>query len=226
MFVEDFAGKVFNGITVLYPAGRNGYGKLMCKARCHCGYEWVTMLKTIRNGRVRSCGCLGHRMGSGTSGYKHGLTNAPIFKVWRAMIDRCDNPNTKAYVDYGARGIRVCSFLRASVTHLIGLIGNRPDKMTLDRVNNDGHYSCGSCDQCSTNGWALNIRWASRFQQMWNTRVSAPVCINGQSKCVAEWSAITGISKSTIFYRIKKGWPSQELLLPTGSVSHPRRRRC
>lgn len=36
------------------------------------------------------------------------LSRHPFYPVWNAMIARCNNPNNKAYKNYGAIGITVC----------------------------------------------------------------------------------------------------------------------
>ena len=77
------------------------------------------------------------------------------------MIRRCTKPNVSRYADYGGRGIKVCAewvffenFLRD--------MGERPEGMTLDRINPDGHYEPGNC------------RWATASVQRINQRPQAP----------------------------------------------------
>lgn len=69
-----------------------------------------------------------------------------LYHVWHAMIDRCDNPLNRKYMDYGGRGIKVWpnwydfkSF--QTWAHSNGYnIG-----LQIDRKNNDGNYEPTNC---------------------------------------------------------------------------------
>ena len=77
---------------------------------------------------------------------------------YRAYIDaksRCTNPNSGRWYTHGGRGIK---FLFENFHDFFLAVGARPEGMTLDRTNNDGHYEVG------------NIRWATPSQQASNRR--------------------------------------------------------
>lgn len=91
----------------------------------------------------------------------HGLRHTKEYKIWDGMMQRCNNPNSKAYPDYGGRGIKVCdrwedpeNFCKDVITS----IGHRPDGMSLDRIDNSKGYEPG------------NVRWASAGLQSHNRR--------------------------------------------------------
>lgn len=173
--------------------------------RCQCGNEIEAKGARLTGGTKQSCGCL-QREHTISLKYRHGLHGQPIYRTWRGMISRCYNKKSQDYPDYGARGIKLCEFLRISPANVLTLLGERPtNHHSVDRIENDGNYSCGSCAECHQNHWPLNIRWATQKQQTRNTRRNLLFSRNGQTKTVAEWSEITGISYSAFYKRLKRG---------------------
>lgn len=43
---------------------------------------------------------------------RHGLTDHPLYPIWRDMMSRCHNPKNDSYPMYGGRGIYVCESWR------------------------------------------------------------------------------------------------------------------
>jgi len=85
----------------------------------------------------------------------HELSN-----TYLSMNQRCSNPNAPNYKYYGGRGIRVCKRWLGfnGFQNFCSDMGNRPNGMTLDRIDNDGNYEPGNC------------RWATWQQQRANQR--------------------------------------------------------
>ena len=77
------------------------------------------------------------------------------YTSWMKMLSRCYNPNCRQYRWYGAKGIQV---KYKSIVELIQDIGERPKGLSIDRINNNGHYEIGNCkwstqqEQCQNRG--------------------------------------------------------------------------
>lgn len=132
----------------------------------------------------------------------HGMSRTRIHQLWCDLHTRCYNPKFKQYADWGGRGIGICAGFRAFLA-FYAKMGEPPSpKHSLDRIDNDGNYSCGECSQCIENGWPLNVQWADRIQQNNNKRSNTFYEYNGESHTIADWSRITGIDQRSIRQRV------------------------
>ncbi len=77
---------------------------------------------------------------------------------WYDMLSRCNDPADAGWHLYGGRGIRVCDRWRTSFDAYYQDVGDAPEDMSLDRVDNDGDYEPD------------NVRWATAVQQRANRR--------------------------------------------------------
>ena len=126
------------------------------------------------------------------------------YVVWKGMKSRCGNPNNASYKRYGGRGIQVCAQWHTFHAFLQDM-GEAPNGMTLERINNDGNYEPANCT------------WATREEQQRNTRRTKKYKFDGQVLTQREWEIKLGLTVGAIHHRFKRGW-SVEQILSTASL--------
>lgn len=197
---------------------------------CDCGSKVTASIHDVIKGSTKSCGCWRrYRMAQRNkqNATQHGLSASKIGRAWRSMIFRCYNNKCENYGLYGGIGIRVCEYLRASISNLLEIIGHAPPSppmWSIDRIDNMGHYSCGKCSECVEKGWTENIRWATSKTQNRNRKSNRMVTINGVTKCAVEWAEQIGVPQKAFRLRLKHGWSGEKLLRPLRIDA--RHRRC
>lgn len=112
--IVDLTGRRFGRLEVLSlshkqkksTSSKVGGSILFWRYRCDCGNEGVASGGNLKTGQTQSCGCL-HKERFAYS--THRMSNHPAYQNWMAMTRRCRDKNLLGYVNYGARGIRVCA---------------------------------------------------------------------------------------------------------------------
>lgn len=145
---------------------------------------------------------------------RHGMSYTREYTTWVGIQNRCYDPKTVGYEDYGGRGIRVCDGWRRSFLAFLADMGKRPGRgYSIEREKNDRGYSCGKCDDCIARGEPKNCRWATAGEQNRNQRRNLLVTHNGRTMCVAEWARETGASVTAIRGRLLRGISGADLFM-------------
>ena len=108
----DLTGERFGRLVVLKRVANNKHEQSMWACKCDCGKEKIILGYHLKSGDTKSCGCLAREQliqRSTKHGHHKNGKSSKIYAVWAEMIQRCTNPNHKAYHNYGGRGIKVCS---------------------------------------------------------------------------------------------------------------------
>ena len=150
----DLTGNRYGKLVVIgfdcnqYYSGKS-FRKWLCK--CDCGNTISVLGQALKCGHTQSCGCLKEK-GNPTHGF---AKKERLYSIWRGIKIRCLNKNHKAYKYYGERGICVCdewknSYLVFKKWALENgyqeiILQNGNNKLTIDRIDNNGNYEPNNC---------------------------------------------------------------------------------
>ena len=194
----SIVGKRFGRLVVLREtAHRDKNGTIVWDCQCDCGNECTATTSNLRRGDTRSCGCLRKEFDRilPTRPIRHGKSHSPTWRSWNAMMRRCYDLGYKDYPYYGGRGIEVCKRWHQFENFYTDM-GERPNGMTLDRVNVDRQYRKSNC------------RWADHTTQMNNTKRNRWLTYRGETMTMAEWSRRANISYTLLRARLNMlNWP-------------------
>lgn len=147
---------------------------------CDCGAYKRVFSNDLKRGVTQSCGCLQRERTAeaNRNRIRHGHTRVsedgksrlttPTYRSWKAMLERCRNANAPNYPLYGGRGIKVCKRWQGKTgfANFLADMGERPDGMTIDRVNCDGDYKPSNCRWADAKGQSNNRRTTPAVRAM------------------------------------------------------------
>lgn len=176
----------YNKLTIIKEVAPH---KLPCgivrpkfKCLCDCGNTTIVLRQHLVGGHTKSCGCLLTDVST-----THGLCYHPLYAVFSSIKRRCYNKKNQAYKNYGGRGIK-CEW-KSFEEFYKDMFPTYQKGLTIDRINNNGHYSKKNC------------KWVTMHQQSRNKRCN----VKYKGETMADASIRLGGSHSLVEHRLKRG---------------------
>ena len=174
---QDITGRKFNFLTATKYIGNCFKTRhSVWEFYCHCGRIVNRRACMVKSGKTKSCGCMNWKKEK--DGYIF-RSNHPLYETWVGMMRRCYVKTRRNYMFYGGRGITVCDRWK-KFDEFVSDMGERPNGMTLDRIDNNGNYEIG------------NVQWTTNSKSNLNKRIpkNNSSGIKGVSKRKnGDWSA-------------------------------------
>ena len=194
MKARDLSGNTYGHLTVLnYDKTIKGHKYYLCK--CDCGKIKSISGSHLSTGSSKSCGC---KVAEKTieRNTTHSLSKTRLYHIWIGMKERCLNPNSHAFKNYGGRGIHICNeWLNDFVEFYKWSIANGySDDLTIERIDVNGNYEPQNCT------------WISLSEQNKNKRNVIYITINGITKSITKWADDSPVNLVTIYKRLQRGW--------------------
>lgn len=193
-------GRVYGRLTVEGAAAKDRFGRRCWICVCECGRRSVASGNSLRTGHIESCGCLAVDRGR-EANLIHGMTGTPEWRAWCSIRDRCGNPNSYVWDDYGGRGIKVCDQWMGGFEGFFDDMGLRPTPYhSIERMDVDGNYEPTNCI------------WADKTVQANNKRSNRFLTLDGRTQTATQWSRELGIRADVILARLRRGWSDEHAL--------------
>lgn len=186
--LKDMIGFISGKLSVIERVENAKDGTAMWLCVCECGEKRIHRGNTLRNNFVKSCGCSNAEFHT-----KHSKCFTPEYKSWQGMKERCLNPKSKNFENYGGRGITIHERWINSFESFYSDMGPKEKGQSIDRINNNGNYEPGNC------------RWANNKTQSNNRRSSKFFTNNGETLNGTDWAKKLGISPTAFYKRISSG---------------------
>jgi hypothetical protein len=152
----DITGKRYGNWQVVQYVGKEKW-ECVCLS---CGHTYFKRKYDVEVQKNKQCSNCFLTKTKPTHRHTVGKRATSTYSIWRGILKRCNSPRCKAYKYYGARGIAVCERWMKFENFLADM-GEHPDGLSIDRVNNDGNYE------------PLNCRWATAKEQASNRRANS-----------------------------------------------------
>ena len=152
---KDLTGLKFGKLTVLKQSITTAVGtncfvpQWLCM--CDCGIPVLRSRSNLIRSKIKEHTC--------TTNCILKTRPSTSYSSWKAMKQRCNNPSSPKYTNYGARGITYDPAWETFAGFYKDM-GERPHKYTIERRDNMGNYTKNNCS------------WENKTTQARNTRAT------------------------------------------------------
>ena len=136
--------ELIEDLGMMYPTEKSKRKYRFGLYKCFCGNKFKVQIAMVKNKNTNSCGCL-QKQRIKESNTTHGQVSHRLYYVWYEMIQRCNNLKHKDYVNYGARGIKVCNRWLNVANFIEDMYPSYQEGQSIDRKENDKGYSPDNC---------------------------------------------------------------------------------
>ena len=203
----DWIGRKFGALEIKQYTE----GKFLCS--CDCGSEKWIKCSALYLGNQQSCGgkdCAAHLAAIGKKSEEERKKKLRLYKIWQGMRRRCEEPNSTAYRNYGARGVAVCEAWQEfdafrAWAEEAGYDYTAPFGVcTIERIDPRGNYCPENCTWATTEEQARNKR---------GSKIPFRVTLGKQTRTINDWCKEMGVSKQVLSKRVYSlGWSIEEAL--------------
>lgn len=171
------AGDKYGVLTIISEMPKIN-GSIVYLVKCECGNEKIVYRGNLLKWNYHKCSCVRKNKG--------GLSNSPLYSVWRAMLNRCSKPNSHGFKWYGGKGIKVCEEWANEYTGYVNFynwsinngykeikLPSGRNKLTIDRIDGTKGYCPDNC------------RWVEYETQLTNL---PKLCTNKSGYVGVSWS--------------------------------------
>ena len=191
-------------------ARKGGYRERFGLNECPiCKKHFEVSTKSVKRGLSTKCKSCAMSIIS----RKHSKSNHPLYDKFFDMRTRCYNDKSKAYENYGKKGIQICDeWLKSPISFIEWGLKNGYEKgLQIDRINPEGNYEPSNC------------RFVNKYENAQNKKKRE----NGATykKSIGKWSAYinnNGIRINLGYYNNKEdALIAYDLYVIDNKTKHP-----
>jgi hypothetical protein len=147
-----------------------------------------------------------------------------ISESYRAMMQRCYNPNSPTYKFYGARGVTVCDEWKNDRMKYLKWCLENSYKKGLHLDKDILSKKLGISPPIYSPDTCMYITAKENSVCKVNSR---HVVYKGRRQTVSQWAEELGVKTKTLAYRLKLGWSDEETInTPIGAIRPSARAVC
>lgn len=138
---------------------------------------------------------------------RHGMAHTRIYRTWACMKGRATDPNHQLADVYYNRGIGISEDWM-SFENFYADMGEIPEGMTIERIDNDKGY----CKE--------NCRWATPKEQNRNKRDTIFITFKDETLSLPDWADRINIKTESLYSRYRRGWSVERMLTQPQQIKH------